>query len=345
MGSQTRVGLLVLAALVVFGTTIVTLGRQERLWERKVRYEVHLARAGGLQSGAQVSLGGVVVGSVESLAFPQDLAERYIEVRIAVAGGVAERVRENTVAAVRTLGLLGDRFIELTPGTPDVPLIPPGGLIPSIDPVDYEAMLGQSGDIVTNVVEVSTALRDVLQTIQRGEGLLGAMVANREFGDATLHDLAGTMANVRATSARLEGMLARVDRGEGLLGRLVRDTPGTDRLLVRLDHGVRELDRVATRLAEGRGLAVRLVEDRTYAERLLGDLAEAAAALREVATKIDRGDGTLGRLVNDPGLYDEARGLVGEVRESWMVSLYRAVAGLWPFGGDAERVPAEAALP
>ncbi len=210
MGPRTRVGLLVLAALVVFGTTIVTLGRQERLWERKVRYEVHLARAGGLQSGAQVSLGGVVVGSVESLAFPHDLAERYIEVRIAVAGGVAERVRENTVAAVRTLGLLGDRFIELTPGTPDAPLIPPGGLIPSIDPVDYEAMLGQSGDIVTNVVEVSTALRDVLQTIQRGEGLLGAMVANREFGETTLRDLADTLRDEQLADPTTLDYLERV---------------------------------------------------------------------------------------------------------------------------------------
>lgn len=331
LGSQTRVGLLVLAALLVFATVIFTLGRQERLWERKVRYEIHLARAGGLQSGAQVSLGGVVVGSVESLAFPRDVAARYIEVRIAVAGEVAPRIREDTVATVRTLGLLGDRYIELSAGTPERAPIPAGGLIPAIDPLDYEAVLGQSGDIVTNVVEVSTALRDVLQTIQRGEGLLGAMLANREFGDATLRDFADALGNVRTTSARLETILTRVDRGEGLLGRLVRDTPATKRLVARLEHSLREMEGLATRLGGGRGLAVRLVEDRAYAERVLDDLAAAVAAFRRVLERIERGEGTLGRLVNDPTLYEDARSLVSDVRASWLVSLYRAVAGLWPF--------------
>ncbi len=345
VGLQTRVGLLVLAALVVLGTTIFTLGRQQRLWERKVRYEIHLARAGGLQSGAQVSLGGVVVGSVESLAFPADVAARHIEVRIAVAGDVAERIREDTVATVRTLGLLGDRYIELTTGTPEHPPVPAGGLIRAIDPIDYEAMLGQSGDIVANIVEVSTALRDVLQTIQRGEGLLGAMVANREFGEATLRDFADTLGNVRRTSARLEAMLARVDRGEGLLGRLVRDTPASNRVFARLDHSIRELDQLATRLAAGRGLAARLFEDQPYAERLLGDLGEAVAALRAVLGRIEAGEGTLGRLVNDPALYDETRTLVSEVRESWLVSLYRAVAGLWPFARDPSAPPLEATAP
>lgn len=336
LGSETRVGLLVLAALVVFATTIFTLGRQERLWERKVRYEIHLARAGGLQSGAQVSLGGVVVGSVESLAFPRDVSARYIEVRIAVAGDVAPRIREDTVASVRTLGLLGDRYIELTAGTPERPPIAPGGLIAAVDPLDYEAMLGQSGDIVTNVVEVSTALRDVLETIQRGEGLLGAMVANREFGDATLRDFAHALGNVRTTAARLEAILGRVDRGEGLLGRLVRDTPATTRMVARLEHSVREIEGLATRLGGGRGLAVRLLEDRAYGDTVLADLATAIATLRRLLERVERGEGTLGRLVGDPTLYEEARSLVTEVRTSWLVSLYRAVAGLWPSEGAAD---------
>src|SRR5206468_7424559 len=117
-----------------------------------------------------------------------------------------------------------DRYIELTTGSPDAAPVPPEGLLPSLDPIDYEAVLGRGGDIVTNIVEVTSSLKDVLGSIQRGEGLLGAMVRNRELGEATLVDLQHTMANVQDTTKALDGIVQRVDRGQGVLGELTGDT-------------------------------------------------------------------------------------------------------------------------
>ncbi len=335
MGRQLKVGVLVLTALGVFMATILTLGRQEHLWERKETYEIHLARTNGLQSGGQVSLSGVVVGSVTGLRFPSNLADSYIEVTIEVGRAVTDRIRQDTVASVRTLGLLGDRYIELTPGSPDEPAIEPGGLITAIDPVDYEQVLGRSGDIVTNVVEVTTSLKDVLQTIQRGEGLLGAMVRNKEFGDTTLKDLESSLQNVRQTSQRLDDILARVERGEGVAGRLLRDTPDSRKLWARLDHSVANIDALSTKLANGDGALMTLMEDEAYGRRVLENLDVTLRELRDVMNKVNSGQGSLGKLVNDASLYDDARGLVQDVRSSWLVSFYRGVSGLWPFGHSA----------
>src|SRR5206468_2957297 len=93
------------------------------------------------------------------------------------------------------------------------------------------APVSLSGDIVTNTVEVTASLKDVLGAIQRGEGLLGAMLRNRELGETTLVDLQRTMANVQATTASLEKILQRVDRGEGMLGQLTSDTKEARELL------------------------------------------------------------------------------------------------------------------
>jgi phospholipid/cholesterol/gamma-HCH transport system substrate-binding protein len=339
MGRQVRVGILVLAALVVFMATILTLGRQEHVWERKQTYELHLVRTNGLQSGGQVSLSGVTVGSVTGLRFPANLADSYIVVTIEVARAVTDRIRGDTVASVRTLGLLGDRYIELTPGSPDQPAIEAGGLIAAIDPVDYEQVLGRSGDIVTNVVEVTTSLKDVLQTIQRGEGLLGAMVQNKEFGDATLQNLESSLQNVRQTSQRLDDILARVDKGEGIAGRLLRDTPDSRKLWARLDHSVTQIDTLSTKLATGNGALIKLVDDEAYGRRVLENLDVTLRELRDVMDKVNSGQGSLGKLVNDASLYDDARGLVRDVRSSWLVAFYRGVSGLWPFGRS---VPPEA---
>ncbi|HLK46141.1 MAG TPA: MlaD family protein, partial [Acidimicrobiales bacterium] len=93
MGKQTKVGLLVAAALVVFMATILTLGQQQHLFERKVTYEVHFARTNGLQQGALVSLSGVSVGSVTDMRFPSDPAARYIQITVEVNSDVAPRIR------------------------------------------------------------------------------------------------------------------------------------------------------------------------------------------------------------------------------------------------------------
>ena len=259
----TKIGLLVAIALAILMVTVFSLNQEQPFWERKVQYEVRFTRTGGLQTGAPVSLSGVSIGTVAEMRFPPDPAVNYIQVLINVKGDLATRIRENTVASIRTLGLLGDRYIELSAGMPESPPVPPGGLIASIDPTDIEALLGQGGDIVTNIVEVTASLKDVLGAIQRGEGLLGAMLRNRELGETTLVDLQRTMANVQATTASLEKILQRVDRGEGMLGQLTSDTKEARELLGHVRRSARSLDQLTTRLNRGNGALARLMEDET----------------------------------------------------------------------------------
>jgi phospholipid/cholesterol/gamma-HCH transport system substrate-binding protein len=322
MTRTVKIGLLVAVALVILMVTIFSLGAEQRFWERKVQYEIHFTRTGGLQVGSLVSLNGVPIGSVAEMRFPPDPAVSYVQVLVNVRGDVAGRIREDTVASIRTFGLLGDRYIEFSAGSPDSPVIPPGGLIASIDPVDIESLVGRGGDIVTNIVEVTASLKDVLQTIQRGEGLLGAMLRNREVGESTLLDLQRTMANVQGTTRSLDQILHRVEAGEGLLGQLTGNTPDARELTAHVKHAARALDQFTARLQRGDGAIVRLVEDQAYANRVLGNLDRAIADLADVAAKLDRGNGTLGKLVNDPSLYQEAKSLVGGLRGSWLLRLF-----------------------
>jgi phospholipid/cholesterol/gamma-HCH transport system substrate-binding protein len=331
MAKETRVGVLVLASLVIAGVAIFLLGGQQHLWQRKVDFTLHFARTNGLQTGAPVSLSGLPIGSVDWLHFASEPDATDIVVGVEVDAKVAPRIRTDTRATIRTLGLLGDKYIELVPGgDPNADAIPAGGRINTVDPTDYEALVGKSGgDIVSNVVEVTAALKDVLGTIQRGEGLLGAMLHNREFGDQTLASLQGTLKNIRETTNTLDHLIKKVDQGDGLVGRLLNDK----QLAGSLERSLKSLERVTNRVEHGQGLAMRLVDDRAYGDRVLAKLDQASEDLASVAHKLDEGHGTLGKLINEPTLHDETRALVREVRSSWMVRLYEAFHGLWPADG------------
>src|SRR5207249_3491974 len=188
----------------------------------------------------------------------------------------------------------------------------------------------------TNIVEVTAFLKDVLGAIQRGEGLLGAMLRNRELGEATLVDLQHTMANVQETTASLEKILQRIDRGEGLLGQLTSDTKEARELLTHVRRSARSLDALTTRLNRGNGALARLMEDEAYAHRVLGNLDRAISDLADVAAKLDHGQGTLGKLVNDPSLYHDTKALVGGARKSWLLRF---------LGGGGSAPPADAPPP
>lgn len=334
MAREAKIGLLVVAALAILMATVLSLSQDTHFWERRVSYSVHFARTNGLQEGGLVSLSGVPIGSVDGLEFPTDPVAHYIIVNLNVRSGFASRIRENTLASIGTIGLLGDRYIELTPSLEDAPPLPAGSIIQSVDPIDVESVLGRSGDIVANVVELTASLKDVLQTIQKGEGLLGAMVRNREFGDQTLHDLQRSLANVQTTSDRLAQVLTRIERGEGLLGQLTRDTPQSRALLGDATKAAASLRSFAAQLERDRGTIGRLVRDEAYANRVLGNLDRTLQEVSEASAKLNRGDGTLGRLLNDPALYQDARGLVGSVKKSWLYRLSQGFSGLWPFGRD-----------
>ena len=91
----------------------------------------------GLKQGANVEIAGVEVGKVDSI----DIRDYKAVVRMRVRRGL--RLQEDTIASVRTRGLIGDKYINLSPGASDR-LIPPGGKIRETESaVDLEGLIGQ----------------------------------------------------------------------------------------------------------------------------------------------------------------------------------------------------------
>ena len=344
-GRAFRVGLLVAVGLALFMIGTFLIGREQRLWERKVRYEVRFTRTNGLRVGAPVSLAGVDIGSVEDVSFPEVVDAKYVSIAVSVTRRAAPRIREDSLAQIRTIGLLGDKYIEVGAGSIDAAPLAPGSIIPSVDPIDYEALIGEGGDVITNIVEASNSLRSVFAAIDRGEGLLGQLLKDREQGTAVLGHLRTTLAHLEQTSSSVSHIAADLERGKGAIGVLLKRGDEVEKLLANLSTTSARLAELSQRLERAEGALPRLIEDREYGKKVLDDLAHATSDLAELAAKANRGSGTVAQLVNDPKLYGEVKGMVATTRSSWAFKLYRGLSGLFPGGGPSEEEALDSPTP
>jgi phospholipid/cholesterol/gamma-HCH transport system substrate-binding protein len=315
------VGLVVTLSAALIGVGVFLVGSEQHLWQGRTAFKLHFARTNGLQESATVSLDGVAIGRVAAMRFPADPSAHYVEVEIHISNEILPRMRSDSTARIQTYGLLGDKYIELTSGSPEAEPLPPGALITAVDPVDYEAIFGRSGDIVADAIEVTGLLKDVLSEINSGEGVLGRLVRDRELGAQVARDLASTADHLQAAAHSVDELVTQVRAGKGNLGQLVAGEARVTSILQNLDSASQEARSFVDNLNSGGGAIPRLVNDKEFADKTLGDVSRASSSIAEVAAHVRSGNGTLGKLVYDPKLYDDA--------EKWLGGGTSGPGGFW----------------
>src|SRR5438552_5393211 len=128
---QLKVGLLIVVALSVLAVAIYKLGQAANLFSRRYDLYAFLGEANGLRTGGTVLVAGQFAGTIKSIDFlPVDNdTTRNLRIKMAVDQGLREQIRGDSKARVRTLGLLGDKVIDISTGTPRYGALRPGDTI------------------------------------------------------------------------------------------------------------------------------------------------------------------------------------------------------------------------
>jgi phospholipid/cholesterol/gamma-HCH transport system substrate-binding protein len=361
-----RVGLVILIAIALFAAGVFMIGDQSNLFSRKNRYYVEFNSVSGLAKGSPVQLDGVDVGTVEEVVLPQDPARKQIQVWISVDRRFAGRIRgplpgtlapsgaeASSQARIKTLGLLGDKFIEINSGSPEYPLIPSDGEIRAAQPTNVDALLASGEDVMDNVTEISASLSTILQRMERGEGLLGQLTTDSPSGRRLQESLIGTSESLERIATtietgdgplprllndaamaekldnsldRFETLLATAQSGEGLLPGLLND-PSTkaqfDQTLTTLNQVAQDLQGFTADLETSDALLPKLVKDEEYGREITDDLRNIVEQLNTVSIRLTEGEGTAAKLINDPQVYEAVNDILIGVNESrflrWLI--------------------------
>lgn len=335
---EIKVGAFVLLGLFVVGLVIFLIGDESSLFQKHETFRTSFRDVQGLTRGSPVRMGGVGVGRVDSIGYGSEAADPIIYVEFSIVAKEARRIRADSQAQIEAKGLLGDKMLVITVGSPEKPPIEPGSMIPSQEPRDMATIVSDVAQVaagaekvISNLERTTSALaedefhQDIKKSVSHLSGVLRSVDQGDGYLSRLLHDqdeaerLSRTMANLERASARLDGLLTtvqsvteRVKTGPGFAHEVIYGQDGS-RALAQVGGAAEELGLTLKGVREGNGLAHSVLYGDEGSDQLMGNLNQMSGDLRDIVADLKQGKGTLGALLSDPSVYEDVKMLLGNV--------------------------------
>jgi phospholipid/cholesterol/gamma-HCH transport system substrate-binding protein len=325
-----KAGLFVILCGVLFSGIIIMLGERDQLFT--AQYSIHACfhSAQGLMPGSDVRLAGVRAGSVGKVDLRKDGEGHYMAwVRLDVAHRYRGWITQKSRASIRTLGPLGDKYVEITLGSADETAIAPGRRIETDEGEDWYSLSRRARVAVDQInqvgAQVSAALSDfnqkkIFDDFSASIKSLRRMINEAEKGKGLLHelvydkDLPKMLTDLRQTSASLRRSVEHVEKGEGPLGAMIH---GKDLRAAILDiaASAKSVKSILAEVEKGKGVAHGLIYDEEQG-KALAKYGDVAKRLDAILAAIEEGRGTLGLLIGDPEIWETIKRILGGVEDS-----------------------------
>lgn len=313
MSVEKKVGMFFIIGLLLFGF-MLEVGEKWNPFERTVFYKTFLTSITGLKVGDPVRLAGVDVGKIEKISILDDKIQIDFEVQ------PGTKIKTDTIASLRLTNLLGGQFLGLSFGSPNAPLLPPGGVVQGRDVANIDIIVDTVSDVVKDakvlitqlnenqnevMEKINSILDDNRANLQSSIANINSITTKLDRGDGSLAMLLNdkiVYENFRDASASVKNIASRIDKGEGTIGKLINDDllyADARSAMARINDGMKDVQEIAGKINRGEGTMGKLVND----EVLYNEVRDASRNIKEITRKINDGQGTLGKLVNEDTLY------------------------------------------
>jgi phospholipid/cholesterol/gamma-HCH transport system substrate-binding protein len=132
---ELTVGLFMLAGIICLGYLSIRLGKLEVFGGKGYEIEAVFSNSGGLKTGSSVIIAGVEVGRVRSITLDDYQARTILRLSQDV------KIQEDAIASIKTKGLIGEKYVEITPGGSEVVIEPGGRIRDTQSAVDLEQLI------------------------------------------------------------------------------------------------------------------------------------------------------------------------------------------------------------
>ncbi len=335
MAREIKLGIFVLITASAFAFLILTFGEVPLLRPKEKIYRVYFDDVAGLSVGADVMVAGITAGRVRELT----LEEGRVKVVFGVREGV--KIYKDARAYIGTIGLMGDKYLGIIPGTPEAGELEEGGEIERVEEVaDTDRLVRELTKTAESFREVAENLREILEENRRNikeaiENLRELTRLLREVTEENREDIRRLIEQMARIADEISEVVSESREDvRVLVSNLRRMSEDLPELVSNLNSLSRELSGILRENREDIRVSVRNLAEIT--ERLR----ESSRRLDRILEKIESGEGTLGRLIHDEELYEsvtKGARLFGEAGEViTRTRLYVGFGGELYSGGDSK---------
>jgi phospholipid/cholesterol/gamma-HCH transport system substrate-binding protein len=185
MSQNFRVGIFMVVTLALLATAVFLIGSRESMFSSNYKVRADFDNVAGLNEGADVRVGGIRKGSVKSIQLPKEPNGKVV-VLMEMQRETQSIVKLDSVAEIKSEGMLGDKYVEVSFGSMEAARLRGGETIPSHPPVDISDLFAKTNQILdstqgalTNVVSATSNINDISTKINHGQGTVGALINDK----------------------------------------------------------------------------------------------------------------------------------------------------------------------
>ncbi len=290
--SQLKIGVIVLVSTVILVTLLFLMTSSSGLGilSKKITVRTYFENAAGLKEGAAVNLQGVTVGTVKSVTVVADPARKLTPVRVVMKldSKYAEGLKEDSKAALTTVGVLGDTVVDINSQTAVGPPLKDGDELHTLETPTITDVVKASQGTIEQLNVILAKMNNIVDEIQSGKGSIGQLISNPDLYNKAIRTVDG-----------LNTLETNLNNGRGSIGKLMTD----DTLYNRLVGVTDKLNQIGESVQNGKGTAAMLINDPKFAQQLRDTLTQTNALLNDV----QNGKGAAGMLISDPKFADSLR--------------------------------------
>jgi phospholipid/cholesterol/gamma-HCH transport system substrate-binding protein len=296
-----KVGLTVFIGLAILFLFLFLVGSEGNYFSDTYKLKIFLENSEGLNEGSLVSLGGLKVGSVTKMDFADLNGKNGIDITIDIKNQFKNRITNKSFATLKTIGLLGDKFVDITMGQPGENPLKDGDRIPVKQSITLESFSAKVEPAIDDLKEVIGNLKTITGSIINGNGSMNKLIYSREITDKT----ESFLNTVNLFSNNLYSVSNAMVNQKGTLGKIVYD-PSVYNQLARFSQ---DLGNISDSLKKGKGtLGKLLVQDTLY-----NNINLLSVRLNKLMDKTESDSTLIGGLLNDKKLYNEFNDVIRDL--------------------------------
>lgn len=193
MSQSFRLGLFIVAMLSILFAGVFLVGRQETRFERSYRLRAEFNNVAGLDEGADVRVGGIREGTVRKIELPKR-PDGNVTVLMDLSKNTSGILKKDSVVSIRSEGLLGDKYVEISFGSEDAQPVRNGDTLESRPPFDVSDLFEKASGVLDHAKTATESLDQIAAKVNQGKGTVGKLVNDKTLyqqataGATSLHE-------------------------------------------------------------------------------------------------------------------------------------------------------------